>query len=535
MRLQNQVLFTDLPKLICGNFLPARGNNLGWTTVPYEHQDFSGVALSTGAHAPFRELALDLKLTGEYDLYAAIPRSQTRFRVDGMEGYFQFFPEHGGTGCNIQEVHLGHFDMTGKKLHISRTNPPEVTHYRGTWGAGIFYIRAVPANKPKFNKNMVATNDGWSFFALKGFAGLETIQAQFEPLAQSDVFRMLYSPGNADCTMNPFAKVAAPLTSDLAWGYRDCDIRAQQALIKMRALGIDPIAEAVRCCRRIGLEFHFYVRVQGYQAAYPWTGVFDSATFMEHPQWRCIDEEGEPIAFLSWANPEAQDHLMAYFEELLNYEPDGICLALNRGMPLMVCEPPVIDAYKKKYGRAPNLPQECDSPEMNTVRQEIFTAFVMRLYKLLLSKKKHLSFIIPSTIPKLQAAGVDIKGLVDKGIVQALYIPGDAHECPDLKAMQASGKTKVYPNGNLWDKTYDPQNLAKDALTKIHDAGFAGGYIWDIEALFENPYNWFFLKHLGSPDYLRELAAGKITPPKIDRLKRVGGIKITRYNPNVGY
>ncbi len=535
MRLQNDILFTDLPKYIHGPFIPAKGNNLGWTTVPYQHADFSGTGLTMGAHAPFQEIALDLKLSGGYDLYAAIPRTQIRFRVEGTEGYLQYFPEHGGTGTNLQEVHLGHYDMTGKKLYVSRVDPPECTHYRGTWGAGLFYIRAVPSDKPKFQRNMVATNDGWSYFALKGFKDIDTIRSQFTPLEHSDVFRLLYSPGNADCTMNSFTKAGSVLTSDLAWGYRDCDLRAQEAIIKLRALGIDPNAEALRSCRRLGIEFHFYVRLQGFEAAYPWTGVFNSTAFINHPEWRCIDEEGDPLAFFSWAHPGAQEHLLAYYDELINYGGDGICLAFTRGLPLMVCEPPVIEAFTKKHGRAPNLPQECDSPEMNAVRQEILTAFVQKLYKRLVAKKQTLSAIVPADGEKFQNSGIDYKGMVAQGLFQATYVIGDAHQSDYYKSLHASKKTQVYPNGTLWDKAYDPVNLAKDALEKIHDPGFSGSIHWDIEAQFENPYNWFFYRRLGSVDHLRDVAAGKVPSPKIQRLKSVAGIKVSRYNPNVGY
>ena len=125
------------------------------------------------------------------------------------------------------------------------------------------------------------------------------------------------------------------------------------------------------------MELHFYHRMSAFYGPFPHVGA-NKKFFLAHPEWRCRDEFGQTLNFMSYAYPQVQDYVLAYFDELLDYDPEGLCLAFNRGLPLMICEEPVIEAYRKKYGHAPRLPEEVDTPELQAVKAELLADFVAR-------------------------------------------------------------------------------------------------------------------------------------------------------------
>jgi hypothetical protein len=69
----------------------------------------------------------------------------------------------------------------------------------------------------------------------------------------------------------------------------------------------------------------------------------------------------------------------------------------------------------------------------------------------------------------------------------------------------------------------------------VFGQGFAGGFFWDTENLFENPYNWHVIRRGGTPEFLEAVVTGEIPAPKITPLTRIQGMKLGRYNPMGSY
>src|SRR5207244_1971212 len=110
-------------------------------------------------------------------------------------GYREMITQHGGS--RIQECRYRTADLTGRKLCISLKSGSRA------YPAFLAYIRAVPADpEPSSERNLVATNDGWSWLALDGIDAKRDVWKFFEPLRDSDFGLMLWGTGGADFSSN---------------------------------------------------------------------------------------------------------------------------------------------------------------------------------------------------------------------------------------------------------------------------------------------------------------------------------------------
>jgi hypothetical protein len=108
-----------------------------------------------------------------------------------------------------------------------------------------------------------------------------------------------------------------------------CATRARSAPIPAKAPLISPPVRIRsirsrwrRCSRRAstrsrsrvmprrlkGAEFHVMLRPAGWVGSMPYEETFNSKFFYQHPEWRCIDRDGTPTFYMSYANPEVRRH-----------------------------------------------------------------------------------------------------------------------------------------------------------------------------------------------------------------------------------
>jgi len=434
--------------------------------------------------------------------------------------------QHGSPA--FQECRLWRADLTGKRLHLAVKSGPSAKP------AGIAYIKAEPAPFVEFRKhNLVGTFDGWSYLAADGYETPADVHRLFTPLRDSDVGRILYGPLGADVTTWHPTRHGTIFSPRPTHANRACDFVAADSTRKLIEQKTDQLAIAVENARELGIQIHFYIRPEAFGAAHPYDGMFDSRFCIDNPQWRCVDEFGDPILRMSYAYREVQDHMLAYFEELLAYQPDGLCFAFTRSLPMMICEEPVLAEFEKRHGRRPVLPAEVDSPEMIKVRQDLLANFLERVFNLLESRLMTMSCIVPGDEKKLAEAGLDIEACLHKCWFDEVYV---THSCKDSEfwpRMSKLGTVAIYPNGANWQPDYDQQALAK--FTQEHLTKFQGAFFWDIETHAENPYNWHVLRKLLDTGVLPRFASGELKPPILRPYTHINGVKCGRYHPGNSY
>ena len=304
--------------------------------------------------------------------------------------------------------------------------------------------------------------------------------------------------------------------------------------------GGDILKEAVAAARDVGIEIHFYIRPEAFFAPFPYDGAFTSRFLTRNPRLRCRDENGNEVIRMSYAFPKVQDHMLDYFRELLDYDPDGLCFAFNRSLPMMICEKPVLDLFRKKHGRLPRLPEENESPELLAVRHEILADFVGRVHALLAERGKVFSCIAELDNDRNRLMGLDIGLLVERGYVESVCVGGSGS--PFWEKLRDGRKTKVYSTIHYQHAegtaAPDPFNhkCQAAACKRQLDAGYAGTWYWDADSMHMNPYNWHVLRHGGSREFLdRVLAGDPAVQPVFEKITEVRGVRRDRYDPMTSY
>ncbi|MGC9066335.1 MAG: hypothetical protein ACP5JO_06895 [Candidatus Ratteibacteria bacterium] len=523
-------IFTDIPSYVVGEFKDAKGTGAGWISFDYQLDNFSGKGIATGAISPAHEIVLDLKLNGWHKLYIAF-NPAIRVWLDGDKGYWQI----SGSPYNVRDYFCFEADFTGRKLHIAPvrgafTNKEMI----------LFYIRVVPCIKHQSRRNLIATNDGHGVF-WEGLDSYKDLYKYILLLKDSDFFRILWGVYGGGLLSVKKSKVAdkIPWPDEVcfyenAWVFN----RSVENVVRQ---GVDPLALVREITGETGLELHFYFRVGAFYWPFPLHG-YTSSFYLENPQWHCVDEYGRKVKRISYAFSQVQDRVMAYFEELLEYNPDGICLAFNRGLPLMICEQPVLDEFEKTYGRRPKLPEEVDSPEMLTVRHKLLSDFVARVHNLVTLHGKSLSCIVPRDFEKNLIFGLDIEMLVKKGYFESVCVGAGHKDDPELnsdleplKKLKVSG-TKIYPGGsgvNAHGGAWKPQDLVARArfMSQILDHGFDGAYFWDINQIVESGTEWEIIRQFSDRDMLSKILQGKFPVIKYHDTKKIYDLVVDRYNP----
>ncbi len=524
--------FNNLPELVVGGFTPASGTGAGWIPVEYELDIFKGVGLAVGALSPAGELILDLSLKGWHRLRVA-HNPAIQIWLDGDAGY----TELPGNPSAIREAVMPAADFTGRKVHISPQRGAERSQH-----LTLFYLAAEPCSGPYAGKrNLIVTNDGHGVLA-RGIDTPRDIYRHVSSYQDSDVFRIVWGLyGGAMLSMNTNSKTAESPLRPEDGSYYTHDFIFNRSLRRLREAGADPLAVVRQATREYGLELHYYIRMSAFYAPFPhmnWTTRF----FKEHPEFRCRDETGRLLNFISYAYPQVQEHLLKFYAELLEYDPEGICLAFNRGLPLMICEEPVLEAFRRKHGRNPKLPDEWNSPELQTVRHELLTDFIARAQNLLASKGKALSCIVPRDFDKARLYGLDPTPIARRGLVETLMI-GAGHQDPpslnaDLEPVRAlkaiASKTRVFSGGSnvkahgcAWVNDDLPARARH--MAAILDSGLDGGWFWDAEGVFG--YEWEAMRRFGDRAALEKIMRGE-WPSRADRETiSIHDLVITRYNP----
>jgi len=530
-QIEGQTFFTDLPSLVAGGLPAADAPGAGWFPFKYELDQFAGVGLATAAHSPAGELVLDLGLTGWHRLHVA-HNPAIRMWLDGDTGYC----EVPGDSSTVRDVAFPAADFTGRKLHIAPVRGAEVKRE-----LTLFFLRAEPCAPPVNHRNLIVTDDGHGVFYF-GMDGPRDLYRHLYPFRDSDVFRVVWGVyGGGPLSLNPHTKVAeSPIRPDEKLFY-DGEYLFSRSLQRFKDAGVDPLAVVRQATRDYGLELHYYFRMSAFYGPFPHVG-WNTKFFLAHPEWRCCDEFGQPRNFISYAYPQVQDFVLAYFDELLDYDPEGLCLAFNRGLPLMICEEPVIEAYRKKHGRAPKLPEEVDTPELQAVKAELLADFVARVQALAAKRGKVVSCIVPRDLARNRLFGLDAEVLIQRGLVETMMVGaghGDAGELnEDITPVQALKKlgeqsgVKVYGGGSnaVHGKAWvgDLQTRAR-RMANILDAGLDGGWFWDAESIFG--MNWEAMRRFGDREALDRIIGGEWpNNPEYNTLS-IHDLKVTRYNP----
>ena len=424
------MIISYLGKLVDKQYIDEKKSNL-WKAIPYRTKQFSGVMLGNGGGPCPVPLRIRLMKKGLYRIFLGLysgwklPRIRVRLSNDlccqkvavpGKKKETVF-----DISCTIYEVFWKEADLTGQSLilessFVQGNVPPS---------SALAYIRLEPIDKintpesERMSHPLFITEDGHGILKSFPHSRPEDLLEMFEnnvPKNQNYIHGLLWGSGDADICNYP-TKVGNHWPVSDSCSYSGHNFYHNARL--WRKKGWDSMELVRKYAKSRNWEFHVYIRMQAFASPFPFDRLIHSNFFHRYPKYHCLDRKGQRVCRLSYAYPAVQEHMLKLIDEIIQYKPDGICLCLIRGVPLVLYEPIMVEGFKEEYGIDPRKLSATDK-RWKDYQAKVITLFIRKVKKLL-KPHQRLSVIVPGLQRDCQRWGFDVATWVKEGIVNDVF------------------------------------------------------------------------------------------------------------------
>ncbi len=567
-RADDAVVLTDFSKAEPASALTTGKREKGkWKLVPTATAQWTGTALSAYALTGPAPVRLPLSARGWHTVYLGLATTSGGFDIgsSGMKARLSDEPVYKRMACNlellpdrravIQENFLTVAELKGQAIEIAPLpNLP----------ANVCYVKLVPLTEEEARartakpgpggrpeRTSIATFDGHSWIWPYQPRTAADLAEEFRGFEDSDIGKWWFEVTGADLVCYPSKVGTYPGegTSDFPLQAYEDYTRALEALFQS---GINPLQVAREAARAQGAEFHVMLRPAGWVGSMPYEETFNSRFVYAHPEWRCVDRDGTPTFFMSYAVPEVRRQLLEIFRETLVLEPEGVGFLFNRGMPMMLWEDAFCERFSQMHHADARAVPE-DDPRIFATRAAIMTEFMAEVRALLdetartqgRTEPYRISLGTFSREEDNRKFGLDLPLWIERGLVDELAVAWFAYHTsfaqPDMayyRRLTAGTNVGVYPFVISW-KTGKPQELCK-TVAAHYAAGARGIAIWDPQVekgWHEGSPGIVFdvLSRLGHRDDVVRWAKNGPPQPLTIPLTRLGDNYFSRWFPNTGF
>ncbi|MCC6699602.1 MAG: metallophosphoesterase [Candidatus Hydrogenedentes bacterium] len=397
-----------------------------WKALPYESEEFSGVMLGEGGGTEQQPITIRLGAQGAYriflGLYGGYDANLLRVKLTGDPSSDAVpIQVTGNRTLVISERYWKEADLTGKDLILEGSGDEQRP-------GALAYVRLESIRERKDAYPLVITNDGHGVFLGEDHTRPEDLLKSLVQIPDGTCMQMLlWGNGCADNCNYP-TKVGQ------FYPNAGQQFKAESSLARNLGIwkenGWDSLQTARDYARKRNWEFQVYIRMEAFKAPFPFDGQENSTFFNEHPEFHCLDRDGQRVVRLSYAYPEVQQYMLHLIREIADYNPDGICLCFVRGVPLVLYEPIMVEGFMKDYGVDPRELDELD-PRWMDYQGRVLTAFVKQV-KESLDPAQRLSVIVPANELDCRRWGLDVATWVREGIVNDLFPTGQRFDEQDI-------------------------------------------------------------------------------------------------------
>ncbi len=560
------VVLTDFSKVEPASALITGKREKGkWKLIPYSTADWNGMALSAYSGTVPPVVRLPLTQRGWHAIYVGLATTSGGFNIggNGIKARLSDEPVFKRMANNlpllenrravIQECYLTVAELKGQAFEIApMTALP----------ANVCYVKLVPLTDAEVQarqsrpvspaeRTSIATFDGHSWIWPFRPTTAEELAEEFRGFEDTDIGKWWFQVTGADLVCYPSKVGTYPGegTTDFPSGSYAAYTRSLETLFKK---GINPLKVARDAARAQGAEFHVMLRPAGWVGSMPYEETFNSKFYHAHPEWRCVDRDGTPTFFMSYAVPEVRRQLLDIFRETLELQPEGVGFLFNRGMPLMLWEEAFCKRFRERY-QADAHEAGDDDPRIYAIRAEIMTDFMTEVRALLdetarRQGRKERYKISLGTFAKEadnQKWGLDLPAWIERGLVDDIAVTWFAYHTsfaqPDMayyRRLTKGTHTRAYPMVIAW-KTGRPQELCKNVAANL-SAGDPGIAIWDPQVMKGWPEGspgtvFDVLGRLGHRDDMIRWAKSGVPQPLTIPLTRLDDNYFSRWFPNTGF
>ena len=516
-----------------------------WRTVPYQAEGIDGVMLACGEATRPEPVCVRLGATGLYRIWLGMyawRNGTIRVRLTrdlcctrlSAPAYSVIEPPV------LHEVMWKTCDLTGQDLWLEGAYDPEPL------AGALAYLRlepvgSLPEAQPAAHvwRGMCISNDGCGVFRRSPHHRQEDLLETLETIPDSSCMRsLLWGNGNADNCNYP-TKVGNPL---FLQKWLDPHVSGDGAIAlpnvqTWQEKGWDGMRLVRDYARGRAWEFHVYIRMEAFAGAFPHEELVWSRFFYDHPEWWCLDRDGSPVNRLSYAVPEVQDHMLDLIAEIGAYSPDGVCLCLTRGIPVVLYEPSMVAGFQDQHGVDPRALDQTD-PRWLDYQADIFTSFVKRARERL-DSRQHLSVMVPGNATDCRRWGLDVASWVSQGLVQDLYPVGqqfnsanthfDSPAAMDFgyfQGLEGRDRVRLIPCFYTWTLYREGPVGFRRLVRSLLDQGADQYCIWDGDTSYDGGK----IGDIGSHDW----SGPEYTPPappeaRTVALHALNGFRIDQY------
>ena len=309
------IYISDLSRCQPGTAISDKARHRHWRAIPYEAEGVSGTMVVAGIECNAPTLTLPLAVEGWYAIHLGLWTNWVdrvvRVKLTDDPCFTtstNLYPDIKKTNffASMGEVFWKCADLTGQDLQIGQQST-------GTpWAAGIAYVKLEPLTSEEVaaiqedrsrsdTKRLVAYNDAWSVFGERALITEEDIIEEVEPFRDTDFQKLLWGMG-AGSMVQHFSDVGEYAEKkDMTDFSRYCDRQAAESFRILKERGIDPLKTVIDHAHDLGIELHGTYRVGGW--VFPPPDDMEDGFYRQHPEWRCLDRNGQPAARLSYAFP----------------------------------------------------------------------------------------------------------------------------------------------------------------------------------------------------------------------------------------
>jgi hypothetical protein len=553
-----EVVFSDLSTLEPRSGIRRERAREGWCAVDYEAEGLRGTMVQAWGECRVPELTLDPRLRGWYAIHvgtagAGVETHLTALRLSG-DRYAVRFSLSGDRGA-IQEALWKHADMTGQSVIVGHPQKGEpctscVTHFRFVPLSDAEVAELQKERARTDTKRLLATHDIHGVFYLKNPTGADDFVEELEPYRHSDVGRLLleYVVDVHD------ASVPATCTGYLRATVfpRHGDRNIAESLRRFVDGRISFYPEMIAYAREMGIPVSLSTRMNAFVAEPPWDGQFILPFYLENPDVRCRDRDRSEIARASYAFPKVQDAMIGLFKSMLDCGADGVHMLFNRGLPNILYEEPVVEAFRAETGKDAFALGEEDA-EWLAFRARYFTEQFMRRVREELDEharslgRTKRPFISAHTLADertntffaLDVAAWAREGLVDAvvGYPRAMEGPSKLaadHETVDVDwYARAVAGTGTAASIEIMPRQMDPEAYRRRAMD-VYARGASGICLWDTYNRVWFPGQWTMASRLGHQRELPSWDSGEGRLYRTLPVTRLMGMRVDKYRPSWG-